>query len=117
MKSRTWSSNFLGFDNQLIIDDGFNYRVGAEYLGLTYPIRFGAFRDVILAADEGDDTPKNLVGITVGIGANGGESFSWNASALFGTWDQDDDEGRKYSENLIRVGISVTYLFDTNIGQ
>ena len=36
-----WSG---GVNEQPIIDDGFNFSVGAEYLGSVYPVRFGAFR-------------------------------------------------------------------------
>lgn len=116
IQSRQFSNFELRVDGvrtPVIVDDGFNYRVGAEYLGLTYPIRFGAFRDVILETDVGDATPKSLVGLTAGIGASGGGNFSWDASAFFGAWSKEvDDKGREYSENLIRVGISATYLFD-----
>ena len=85
-------------------------------MGSAYPVRFGAFRDVIPFVDEDDTTPVNLVGLTAGIGsASGDEDFSWNVSALFGRWEQVNDEGQKYSEDLIRASISATYRFDTNL--
>ena len=100
-------------DEQPIIDDGFNFAVGAEYLGGTYPVRIGAFRDVIPFADEDDTAPVNLIGLTAGIGSSGEEDFSWNASALFGRWELvANEKGQKYSEDLIRVGISATYHFN-----
>ena len=100
-------------DEQPIIDDGFNFAVGAEYLGGPYPVRIGAFADVIPFADEDDTAPVNFIGFTAGIGSSGEENFSWNASALFGRWEQVvNEKGQKYSEDLIRVGISATYHFN-----
>ena len=102
-------------DQQPIIADGFNFAAGVEYLGSTYPIRLGAFRDVIPFADENDTDPVNLVGLTAGIGSGGDEDFSWNLSALFGQWEQIvTDEGQKYAENLFRASISATYRFGTD---
>ena len=104
-------------DEQPIIDDGFNFAVGAEYLGYAYPVRIGAFRDVIPFVDENNTAPVNLLGLTAGIGSNSEEDFSWSASALFGRWEQVvNDKGQKYSEDLIRVGISAAYRFNTNFG-
>ena len=104
-----WSRDIA---NQPIIDDGFNFAAGVEYLGSAYPIRFGAFRDVIPFVDENDTDPVNLVGLTVGIGSGDDEDFSWNVAGLFGRWEQVvSDEGHKYSEDLIRASISATYRF------
>ena len=104
-------------DEQPIIDDGFNFAVGAEYLGYDYPVRIGAFREVIPFVDENDTAPVNLMGLTAGIGSSSEEDFSWSASALFGRWEQvGNDKGQKYSEDLIRVGISAAYRFNTNLG-
>ena len=108
-----WSGDF---NQRLFIDDGLNFSVGAEYLGAGFPLRFGAFRDVIPFVDENDTAPVSLVGLTAGLGSNGDKNFSWDASALFGTWEQVNDEGQKYSENLIRAGISATYRFNTVLG-
>ena len=81
-----WSENI---ENQPIIDDGFNFAAGVEYLGIAYPVRFGAFRDLIPFVDEDDTDPVPLIGITAGIGSIGeDEDFSWNISALFGRWEQ-----------------------------
>lgn len=103
-----------GIEDQ-IIDDGFNFAVGAEYLGSAYPVRFGAFRDVIPFVDDNDTTPVNLIGLTAGIGSGDDEDFSWDVSASFGRWERvATDEGQKYSEDLIRVGISATYRFSTD---
>ncbi len=99
-----------------LIDDGFNVSVGAEYLGAGFPLRFGAFRDVIPFVDDGDTTPVSLLGLTVGIGSNGDKNFSWDVSALYETWTQANDEGQEYSENLIRANISATYRFNTVLG-
>ena len=102
-------------NQQPIIDDGFNFAAGVEYLGSAYPIRFGAFRDIIPFVDENDTDPVNLVGLTAGIGSGGDEDFSWNVSALFGQWERIvTDEGQKYSENLFRASISATYRFGTD---
>ena len=47
----------------------------------------------------------SLIGFTAGIGSNGDKNFSWDVSAVFGTWEQViNDDGEKYSENLIRAG-------------
>ena len=101
---------------QPIIDDGFNFAGGVEYLGAVYPIRLGAFRDIIPFVDENDTDPVNLVGLTAGIGSGGDEDWAWNLSALFGRWEQVvTDEGQKYSEDLFRANISVTYRFGTNL--
>lgn len=94
------------------IDDGFNFSVGAEYLGHSYPVRFGAFRDVIPYADENDTTPVNLVGVTGGVGYAINKSSSWDASAIYSKWERANDEGQKYSKTLIRVSISATYRFN-----
>ncbi|RKU21626.1 hypothetical protein C6499_21755 [Candidatus Poribacteria bacterium] len=100
-----------------IIDDGFNVAVGAEYLGFDYPMRIGAFRDLIPFVDENDTDPVHLIGITAGIGSIGeDEDFSWNVSALFARWERVNDEGQKYSEDLIRASISATYRFNVNLG-
>ena len=40
-----WRGDDVG--ERPIIDDGFNVAVGAEYLGLDFPVRVGAFRDLI----------------------------------------------------------------------
>ena len=105
-----WSGEI---NKQPVIDDGFNFAVGAEYLGGPYPIRIGAFRDVIPLVDENDTAPVNFTGFTTGVGSSGEEDFFWNASALFGRWEQVvNDKGQKYSENLMRVGISATYRFN-----
>ena len=110
-----WSRDI---EDQPIIDDGFNFAVGAEYLGSAYPVRLGAFQDVVAFADENDTTPVNLVGITAGIGSGDDDDLSWDVSALFGRWEQvATDEGQKYSQDLIRVGISATYRFDTDFGR
>ena len=112
-----WSgSGYL--DEQPIIDDGFNVAVGAEYLGFDYPMRIGAFRDLIPFVDENDTDPVELIGLTAGIGSIGeDEDFSWNVSALFGRWERVNDEGQKYSEDLIRASISATYRFNVNLGR
>ena len=103
-------------DQQPIIDDGFNFAAGVEYLGSAYPIRLGAFRDIIPFVDENDTDPVNLVGLTAGIGSGGKEDFSWNLSALFGQWERVvTDEGQKYAENLFRASISATYRFGTDL--
>ena len=109
-----WSTDI---QDQPIIDDGFNFAIGAEYLGSAYPVRLGAFRNVIPFVDENDTTPVNLDGLTVGIGSGGDEDLSWNISALFGRWEQVNDEGQKYSEDLIRVGISATYRFSSGFSR
>ena len=109
-----WSG---GVNQRRFIDDGRNFSVGVEYLGAGFPLRFGAFYDVIPFVDENDTTPVSLAGLTAGIGSNGdSKSFSWNASALYGTWEQVNAEGQKYSENLIRANISATYRFNTVLG-
>ena len=105
-------------DEQPIIDDGFNVAVGAEYLGFNYPMRIGAFRDLIPFVNENDTNPVELIGLTAGIGSIGeNEDFSWNVSALFGRWEQVNDEGQKYSEDLIRASISATYRFRTGFSR
>ena len=118
LQSRPFSElRWSGDVNQrLFIDDGRNFSVGVEYLGAGFPLRFGAFRDAIPFVDENDTTPVSLAGLTGGIGSDGEANFSWDASVLFGTWEQVNDKGQKYSENLIRVGISATYRFRTNFG-
>ncbi len=108
-----WRRDFV---QRAVIDDGFNFAVGAEYLGAGFPLRFGAFRDVIPFVDENDTAPIGLVGLTVGVGSNRDKDFSWDASALYGTWEQTNAEGHKYSENLIRANISATYRFNTALG-
>ena len=112
-----WSGS-EDLDEQPIIDDGFNMAVGAEYLGFDYPVRIGAFRDLIPLVDENDTDPVNMIGITAGIGSPGeDEDFSWNLSGVFGRWERlVNDDGQKYSEDLFRVGISATYRFDANFG-
>ena len=108
-----WSGDLA---DQPIIDDGFNAAVGAEYLGFDYPVRIGAFRDLIPIVDENDTDPVELIGLTAGIGSIGeDEDFSWNVSALFGRWEQVNDEGQRYSEDLIRASISATYRFNVNL--
>lgn len=108
-----WSGDI---NQQPLVDNGFNFAVGAEYLGIGLPLRFGAFREVIPFVDDNDTTPVNLLGITAGIGSGGEADFSWDASVRFSTWEKVNDIGQKYSENLIRIGISATYHFRTNIG-
>ena len=102
-------------EDQPIIEDGFNFAAGVEYLGSVYPVRFGAFSDMIPFVDENETDPVNLVGLTAGIGSGGDEDWSWNLSALFGRWDRIvTDEGQKHSENLFRANISATYRFGTD---
>ena len=101
---------------QQFVDDGFNFSIGAEYLGAGFPMRFGAFREAIPFVDENDAAPLSLLGLTAGIGSHGEADFSWDTSVRFGTWEQVNSKGQKYSENLIRVGISATYRFRTNSG-
>lgn len=108
-----WRRDFI---QRAVIDNGFNLAVGAEYLGAGFPLRFGAFRDVIPFVDENDTAPVSFVGFTAGIGSDGDADFSWDVSALYGTWEQTNAEGQKYSENLIRANISATYRFNTNSG-
>ena len=105
-----------GVDRQLFVDNGFNFSVGAEYLGAGFPLRFGAFREVIPFVDENDAAPLRLLGLTAGIGSDGEADFSWDASVRFGTWEQVNNVGQKYSENLMRASISATYRFNTNFG-
>ena len=115
VQSRPFSElqSSLDVNEQLIIDDGFNFAVGAEYLlGSTYPVRFGAFRDVIPFTDENDTAPLNLAGLTAGIGSDRDKDFSWDASVLYSGWEHVSDEGQKSSETLTRVSISVTYRFN-----
>ena len=100
-------------NQRVFFDNGFNFAVGAEYLGVGFPLRFGAFRDVIPFVDEDDTAPVGLVGLTVGAGSNRDKSFSWDVSALYGTWEQANAQGQKYSENLIRANISATLRFNT----
>ena len=109
-----WSEDLA---DQPIIDDGFNVAVGAEYLGFDYPMRIGAFRDLIPFVDENDTDPVELIGLTAGVGSIGeDEDFSWNVSALFGRWEWVNDDGQRYSEDLIRASISATYRFNVNLG-
>lgn len=110
------SRPFSDFGNGTVIDNGYNFAVGAEYLGAGIPLRFGAFRDVIPFTDDNDTAPIGFTGLTAGIGSNGDQDFSWDASAVYGTWEQTDAGGEKYSENLIRVSVSATYRFDTGLG-
>ena len=111
-----WSGSDV--DERPIIDDGFNVAAGAEYLGFDYPVRIGAFRDLIPFVDENDTDPVELIGLTAGIGSIGeDEDFSWNVSGVFGRWERVNDEGQKYSEDLIRASISATYRFDTDFGR
>ena len=119
LQARPFSElQWIGDVNQRIfIDNGFNFSVGAEYLGAGFPLRFGVFRDVIPFVDENDTAPVELVGITAGVGSNSDKNFSWDASALYGTWGQVNAEGLKYSENLIRANISMTYRFNTVLGR
>lgn len=105
-----WSS---GVNQRVYSDSGFNFAIGAEYLGAGFPLRFGAYRDVIPFVDEGDTAPVGLIGLTVGVGSNSDKSFSWDVSALYGTWEQTNAEGQKYSEDLMRANVSVTYRFNT----
>ncbi len=104
-----WSG---GVNQRVFFDNGFNVAVGAEYLGAGFPLRFGAFRDVIPFVDENDTTPVSFTGLTVGAGSNSDTSLSWDASALYGTWEQTNAMGQKYAEDLIRANISVTYRFN-----
>lgn len=96
---------------ELTVDDGFKVSVGAEYLGLGFPFRVGAFRDVIPEVNYNDTVPNSLIGVTAGIGSNNDENFSWNASVLLAKWETRRPKGNKYSENLFRMGISGTYRF------
>ncbi len=97
-----------------IIDDGFNISVGAEFLEFGFPVRVGAFRNVLPYVDENDTDPVALVGLTAGIGSKDGQEFSWDASVLFGRWERTVNEvGQKYSEDLFRVGVSGTYHFES----
>ncbi len=118
LQSRPFSElRWSGDVNQrLFIDDGRNFSIGVEYLGAGFPLRFGAFQDAIPFVDENDTTPVSLVGLTAGVGSNSDKSFSWDASALYGTWEQVNAEGLKYSENLIRANISMIYHFNTVLG-
>ena len=118
LQSRPFSElQWIGEVNQRVfIDDGRNFSVGVEYLGAGFPLRFGAFRDVIPFVDENDTAPVGLVGITAGVGSDSDKNFSWDASALYGTWEQVDAGGQKYSEDLIRANISATYRFNTVLG-
>ena len=108
-----WSGDV---QQHVFVENGFNFSVGAEYLGAPSAFRFGAFRDVIPFVDEDDTAPVNLVGFTAGIGSDAEADFSWNASVLFGTWGHFNNKGQEYSENLIRAGISATYRFKTHAG-
>ena len=96
---------------ELIIDDGFNISVGAEYLGFGLPFRVGAFQDVIPEVDYNDTAPRSLIGVTAGIGSNDDKNISWDASILLGKWKIQRLKGHQYSENLLRIGISGTYRF------
>ena len=111
-----WSQDI---EDQPIIDDGFNFAAGVEYLGSAYPVRFGVFRDLIPFVDENDTEPVDLIGLTAGVGSVGkDEDFSWNVSGVFGRWERvANDDGQKYSEDLIRVSISATYRFRTGFGR
>ena len=118
LQSRPFSElQWTGDVNQRVfIDNGLNFSAGAEYLGVGFPLRLGVFRDVIPFVDENDTAPVSLVGLTAGVGSNSDKSFSWDASALYGTWEQVNAEGLKYSENLIRANISMIYRFNTVLG-
>ncbi len=108
-----WRRDFI---QREVIDNSFNFAVGAEYLGAGFPLRFGAFRDVIPFVDQNDTAPVSFIGLTAGIGSAGDADFSWDVSALYGTWEQVNVIGQKYSEDLIRVNISATYRFNTGFG-
>ena len=118
VQSRPFSNLQWGGDvsQELFIDNSLNFAIGAEYSGVSFPLRFGAFRDAIPFVDENDTVPVSLVGLTGGIGSGEAAAFSWDASVLFGTWERVNNKGQKYSENLIRVGISATYRFRTDFG-
>ncbi len=75
-----------------IIDDGFNISVGAEFLEFGIPVRVGAFRNVIPYVDDNDTDPVDLIGLTAGIGSQEGQEFSWDASILWGRWEQTINE-------------------------
>ena len=106
-----WRGNI---DNQDIIDDGYNVSIGAEFLELGFPVRVGAFREVVPFTDEDDTEPVGLIGLTAGIGSPAGQDFSWDASVLWSRWERTiNDDGQKYTEDLIRVGVSGTFHFKT----
>ncbi len=55
-----------------------------------------------------------LIGLTGGIGSRARQDFTWDASVLWGRWERAvDDDGREYTEDLIRIGVSGTYHFKT----
>ena len=118
LQSRPFSElQWSGDGNQRIFfENGFNVAIGAEYLGTGFPLRFGIFREAIPFVDENDTAPVSLVGLTVGAGSNRDKSFSWDVSALYGTWEQANAVGQKYAENLIRANVSVTYRFNSGGG-
>lgn len=106
-----WRGNI---ENQDIIDDSYNVSIGAEFLELGFPVRVGAFRDVVPFTDEGDTEPVELIGLTGGIGSRAGQDITWDASVLWSRWERTvNDDGQKYTEDLIRVGVSGTYHFKT----
>ena len=110
------SRPYSDFSDSSIIDNGFNFSVGAEYLGSSIPLRFGVFRDAIPITDANDTVPLSLIGLTAGIGSAGDSNLSWDASVQYSTWQQANDEGQKYSENLFRANVSVTYRFNSGFG-
>ena len=106
-----WSTDIV---DQPIIDDGYNVSIGLEFLESGYPIRIGAYRDLIPFVDEDDTEPVELFGLTAGIASRVGDDFSWDASVQWGRWERTvDDDGHEYTEDLIRVGVSGTMYFNT----
>jgi len=95
------------------IDDGYCYRIGAEYLTSSMAIRAGVFSDAILAVDAtgNDDEAKHQTGFTGGVGFEIGKVFL----DLFGEisrWGREYDFGGKeydYRETHFTLGATATF--------
>lgn len=91
------------------LDDGRCYRLGLEWSG-PVALRAGLFSDALPIADEGDDDPLPLLGVTGGIGVTF-SGFFIDGALEYGRWARDYEEGSDYEEQLYAVRLAAGYTF------
>ena len=106
---QTRSFSDYEFDSTISnVDNGYCYRLGAEFQNIVPTVRVGLFRDAIRATDAGDESPKSLMGLTGGLGFSFG-TIDLDTAFEYGAWSQEDSDGDKYQEHLYRFRVSARY--------
>lgn len=92
------------------MDDAWGVRLGAEHGVGGALLRGGLFADPVMVADQGEDEPKTLLGVSLGLGMQ-----IWgvavDVAGEFGQYTVEYDRGSDHVQRPLRVRLGVARTF------